>query len=107
MGVDHGQRLVKEQRVHVLADHPATKANLLLGVRSQATCFAVEFRFHADHVADLLDSLGDVFGVRTTVFQWKRQVFADGHGVVDHGELEHLRDVALGGGRVRYVLTIK
>ena len=46
-------------------------------------------------VADLLDARIDVGFRHAAVLQWKCEVLADRHGVVDHRKLEHLRDIAL------------
>ena len=39
--------------------------------------------------------------------QGKGEIVIDAHGVVDDGELEHLRDVALGGLETRHIPLIK
>ena len=101
--VNHGQRLVEKDRVHVLPDHAAAEADLLLGVRRQAARPAVQRILHPDHAGDGLHPRGDLGGGKVPVLQRKGEVLADGHGVVDDGELEHLRDVAPGRGQVRHV----
>ena len=101
--VDDGQRFVEEQRVDVLAHHPAAEGDLLLRIRRQPAGLAVQRRLHADHRGDARHPLGDIGGIGAAVAQRKGQVLAHRHGVVDHRELEHLRDVAGRGRGVGHV----
>jgi hypothetical protein len=56
VGVDHRQRLVKQDRVDILAHHAAAKADLLFGVGGQAAGLAIKDGLHPDHCGDLADA---------------------------------------------------
>lgn len=107
MGVDHRQRFVEQQCVHVLADHATAQRNLLLGIRRQATGAFVQHVLHADHLRDFLHPFGHVRRRLAAVAQWKGQVVVHGHRVVDDRKLEHLRDVAVGGAGLGHVFAVK
>ena len=79
----------------------------MFGIRREAPRLAVQLVFHADHLGDLLNAARDIRGIRTPVAQREGKIVAHGHRVVDHRELEHLRDVALGGGGVGHVHIVK
>ena len=95
--VDDGEGLVKEDRGDILADHAPAEADLLFGIRRQPLRPAVEHAFHVDHGRNLAHAPVDIGLIGPTIAQREGQIVVDAHGVVDDGELEHLRDVAASG----------
>ena len=94
-GIDHSQRLVEQHRGNIGAHQPAAKRYLLLGVRRQPRRLAVEIGRKVKQSRDLCNPRVDLALGHAAIFQRKCQVLPDRHGVVDHRELEYLRDVAL------------
>ncbi|MNS94148.1 hypothetical protein D3C72_1283550 [compost metagenome] len=92
--VDHRQRLVEEDGRHVLAHQPAPQRDLLLGVRGQAAGAAIERGRQVQHLGHAPYPLAHLGFRHAAVAQREGQVLADGHGVVDHRELEHLGNIA-------------
>ncbi len=105
--VDDRQRLVEEDRVHVLPHHATAERDLLLGVGGEARGAPVEHRLHADHAGDGLHPLPHLRDGRAAVAEWEGEVLAYRHRVVDDRELEHLCDVALGRGRLGHIAVAK
>ena len=95
MRINYRQRLVKQERIHVFAHHATTKRYLLLGICSETSRLVVQAVLHADHRSNLLHASFDISGISASVAQWKCQVIAHGHCVVDHWKLENLRNIAL------------
>ena len=97
MRVDHGQRLVEQDGIHILAHHAAPQADLLLGIRRQPARLGIQPVGHADHGGNRLDPRLDIGRIRAAILQRKGQVLPHRHGVIDNRELKHLSDVARGG----------
>ncbi len=95
LGIDHRQRLVEQHRGDVGTHEAAAERDLLLGVGRQPRRLALEIGREVEQIGDLLDPRLDVAPGHAAVLQRKCEVLPDRHGVVDHRELEHLRDVAL------------
>ena len=106
-GIDHRQRLVKQNRGDVGAHQAAAERNLLLGVGRQPRRLAVHIGRQIEQLCDLGDTGVDLGLRHATILQGECEVLADRHGVVDDRELEHLRDVALLRGLARDVLAVK
>ena len=94
-GIDHGQRLVEQHGGDVGAHEAAAERNLLLGVRREPGRLAIEIGREVEQIGDLLHPRVDLRLRNATVLQGECEILADGHGVVDDGKLEYLRDVAL------------
>ena len=105
--VDHRQRLVEQHRAHVLAHEASAERDLLLLVGAQARRALVELARQLQHLGDDADAGADALGRDAAVAQGERQVLGHRHGVVDHRELEHLRDVALLRRGVRHVGAVE
>jgi len=93
--IDHGERLVKQHGRDVGAHQAAPQRDLLLLVGRQARRAHVELVAHLQHLGDNSDTLADPLLGHLAVLERERQVLGHGHGVVDHRELEDLRDVAV------------
>ena len=92
--VDHGERLIKEHGRHIRAHQPAPQRYFLLGIGTQARGALVELAAHVQHLGNLAHPFFDLVCRHTPVAQREAQVLGHGHGVVNHRELEHLRDIA-------------
>ena len=92
--VDDGQRFIEQHGRHILAHQTAAERDLLLGIGRQTGRTLVELRAHLQHLGDLADAGSDLVRRHATILQRKGEVLGHRHGVVDDGELEHLRDVA-------------
>ena len=97
LGIDHRQRLVEHHDVHIVAHQPAPHRDFLLVVGAETGGAGVQHRLDFQHRRDLVHSGRDPRGFHTPILQWKRKVLPYGHRVVDHRELEHLRNIALVG----------
>ena len=107
MRVDHGQRFVEHHHIHIVAHQPPPHGDLLLGIGRQASgAFAQNVR-HFEHVGNLGDAGFDPGFGHTPVTQRKRQIVIDGHRVVNHRELEHLRDIAFIGGELGDIRAVE
>ena len=93
--VDDRQRLVEQDGVDVGAHQAAAERDLLLLVGGQPARPLARAVGQADHVEDLAHLAVDLGLRHAAVAQREGQIVVDGHGVVDHRELEHLGDVAL------------
>ena len=94
--IDHGERLVEQDRRHVGAHQAAAERDLLLGVGRQAVGLAGEDRASRSSSRAISATRASISGARqAAVLEREGEVLAHRHGVVDHRELEHLGDVAL------------
>ena len=107
MRVDHRQRFVEHDDVHVVPDEAPAHGDLLLVVGAEVGRADRQHVGHLEHFGDLGHACVDPGRVDAAVLERERQVFADRHGVVDHRELEHLRDVAVCRFEAGHVLVVK
>mmetsp|Transcript_22319 Transcript_22319/g.35617 ORF Transcript_22319/g.35617 Transcript_22319/m.35617 type:complete len:251 (+) Transcript_22319:717-1469(+) len=105
--VDHGERFVKHDDVYVIAHKATAHGDFLFVVRGQAGGLAVQNVGDFQHLGNLGHAFLDGGWINAAVLQREREVLTHGHGVVDHRELEHLRDVALIRRQFGDVLTVK
>ena len=107
MRIDHGERLVEHDDVDVGADQAAAERDLLLAVGGQAGSAVLQRRGQLQKLRDLPHPDIDIGFRDAAIAQREGQVVVDGHGVVDHRELEDLRDVAPVGRQVGHVLAVE
>ena len=105
--IDHRQRLVEQHGRHVGTHETASQRNLLLRVHGQAAGAQFQVARQLQHLRHLLHALFHLDFFPAAIAQRKRQVVVHGHGVVDDGKLEHLRDIACFGGQLRHILAVE
>ena len=94
MRVDHRERLVEQDRSDVCPHQPAAERDLLLKVGGQIARLPLEHALKAEQSRDFLDAGGDDIPRNPPILEREGEVPGDRHRVVDHRELEYLRDVA-------------
>ena len=98
MRIDHGERFVEHHDVHIVPDQvprPIEIFCLLSGDKARGA--GLEHILDFQHRGDLKPRGRSTLRlVDAPIAQRKGEVIKHGHGVVDHRELEHLGDVALG-----------
>ena len=105
--VNHRQRLVEQDRRHIGTYQTPPQGDFLFRVCSQARRTLVQLPAHLEHLCNLADTFVDLRSWHLSVAQRKGEVFCDGHGVVNHRELKHLRNVARLGGVPSHITAIK
>ena len=104
--VNDGERLVEQDGADIGAHEAAAERDLLLLIRREAACAAIGQRGEADDFEHLVHALADLGGFHAAIAERESEVLAHRHRVIDDGELEHLRDVALFGRQAGDVLAI-
>ncbi|MNZ56268.1 hypothetical protein D3C78_742130 [compost metagenome] len=98
--VDHRQRLVEQDRRHVIAHQAAPHGNFLFFVGGEVARLFAQQVLQVEDFGDFLHLGMNACLGHALVAQREGQVVEHRHGVVDHRELENLGDVALLRGQV-------
>ena len=107
MRIDHGQGFIKQDGRHIITHQTTAQRNGLLFIRAQTACFLFKLAGQIEHPGNFTHPFVNPFGVNTAIAQRKGKVFVNGHGVVNHRELENLCDVAFFRGQFGDILAIK
>ena len=92
--VDHRQRLVEQDRRHVIAYQATAHGDFLFFVGGEVAGFFAQQVLQVEDFGDLLHLAVNFRFGHALVAQRERQVVEHRHGVVHHRELEHLGDIA-------------
>ncbi|MNE15670.1 hypothetical protein D3C80_1085890 [compost metagenome] len=92
--VDHRQRLVEEDRRHVIAHQAAAHGDFLLFIGTEVAGLLLQRRTEFEHLGDLLHLATHPGLVHALVTQGESQVVEHRHGVVHHRKLKNLSDIA-------------
>ncbi len=107
MRVDDRQRLIKQDRIDVVAHKTAAQRYLLFFVGGQPARLPVSLVGKIENLDHLADAFGDFIRGHPAVDQRKSQILAHGHRVVDDRKLENLSDIALFGLQMGYILAVE
>ncbi|MNS90019.1 hypothetical protein D3C72_1240530 [compost metagenome] len=107
MRVDHRQRFVEKNGIDVGTYQAARQRNLLLLVCRQSARMAFGHAGKIGHFENFPHPAVHLGLRHMPVAQRKGEIVVDRHRVVDDRELEHLRNIAVFGGKIGHVSSVK